>query len=146
MTTFGAAHGIPVLAKSTAEHIGEVKHFVVEDGRVHSLHVEGGKHGQLVAWEDVASFGDDAVVVENADVLRDARNEREARALRGELVLLGKLALTDAGDELGQVTDVTFEPDDGRIVSMLVNGDAIAGDRLLGIGSYAVVVGSADDA
>jgi len=145
MNTFGDAQGIPVLSKATAEEIGEVKHFVVENGRVHALHVEGGKHGRLVGWRDVA-FGDDAIVVENADVLRDANDDREARAMRGELVLMGKRVLSDVGDELGDLSDVTFEPDDGTIISMLVNGDVIDGERLVGVGSYAVVVRANRDA
>ncbi len=141
MTTFSGTRGLPVMTKSSAEQIGEIKHFVVENGRVHAFHVEGGKkHGQLVSWSDVSALGDDAVVVESAEVLREATDDRESRALRGELVLLGKRVLDDVGDDLGQVADVVFDPSDGRIDSVLVAGEAIAGERLRGVGSYAVVV------
>lgn len=139
MTTFGAARGMPVLTRSTAEQVGEVKHFVVEGGRVRSLQVEGGRHGQLIAWDDV-SFGDDAVIIEDTGVLRDAKDDREGRALRGELELLGKRVLSDSGDELGEVSEVSFDPDDGTIISVAVPGATIAGDRFIGVGSYAVVV------
>ncbi len=140
MTTFGGTLGLPVIAKSSAERIGQVKHFVVENGRVHALHVEGGKkHGQLVAWSDVSALGDDA------DVLREATDDREARALRGELGVLGKRVLDDVGDDLGEVADVVFDPSDGTIMSLLVAGEEIAGERLRGVGSYAVVVAALSD-
>ncbi len=63
-----------------------------------------------MSWSDVAAFGDDAVIVPDDDVLRDASNDREHRALRDELVMLDKRVLDDVGDEHGSVADVVFEP------------------------------------
>ncbi len=124
MNTFGSAQGAPVLAKSNAEKIGEVKHFVVEQGKVRALHVEGGKHGRLVGWDDVV-FGDDAVVVESVDVLRDAIDDREARALRGERVLIvgasgavGTLAVQIARALGAQVMGVCAERNVGLVTEL----------------------------
>ncbi len=145
--TFTAARGLPLLAKDTAEQIGTVKHFVVEHGKVAALHVEGGKKdGRLVAWTDIASFGDDAVVVENSDVLKDPTTDRERRALRGDLVMVGKLVLDDIGDRIGEVSDVAFDPTRGTIDTLTAGGEDITGTRLRGVGSYAVVVTAPDDA
>lgn len=48
--------------------------------------------------------------------------------------------LTDGGTELGKVDDVDFDPGTGSITYLISADDRIAGDRLLGCGSYAVVV------
>ncbi len=145
MTTFNEARGIPVVSKTTAEHIGVVKHFVVADGHVQAIHVDGGKKdGLLVDYADVSALGHDAVMVDDATVLSGASDDRQARALRGDLVMVGKRALDDVGDEIGAVSDVSFDPGDGRIESLTVAGEAIDGKRLLGVGSYAVVVAALD--
>ncbi len=55
--------------------------------------------------------------------------------------MLKKLVLTTGGDELGHVADIEFDPDTGGLTSIVLREDAaISGDRLVGIGSYAVVV------
>lgn len=141
MTTFNETRGVPVISKASAEKIGVVKHFVVADRRVQAIHVDGGKKdGVLVDWSDVSAFGDDAVVVEDAGVLARAADERQARALRGDLVMVGKRVLDDVGDAVGEVADVSFDPGDGTIRSLTVGTEMIDGERLRGVGSYAVVV------
>lgn len=145
MTTFNDTRGIPVVSKTSAEQIGVVKHFVVAQGHVQAIHVDGGKKdGLLVDWTDVSAFGHDAVVVEDAAVLSEPSNDRQDRALRGDLVMVGKRALDDVGDEIGEVSDVSFDPGDGRIESLTVAGKTIDGKRLRGVGSYAVIVHALD--
>jgi uncharacterized protein YrrD len=148
MTSFRNTRGIPVVAKSSAEQVGKVKHFVVDDGRIQALHIDGGKkHGQLVSWSDVAAFGDDAVIITDDGVARDASDDRENRALRDELVMLDKRVLDDVGDEHGSVADVAFDPADGTIESLTIgDGEVVEGDRLLGVGAYAVMVAGPEDA
>ena len=54
--------------------------------------------------------------------------------------LIGHRVLDDHGRELGQVRDVEFDPADGSVVTLMLKDAYVDGDRLLGIGSYAVVV------
>ena len=54
--------------------------------------------------------------------------------------LLGKRMLTDAGVELGQVDDVEFDPESGSVDYLISADDRVAGYRLIGCGSYAVIV------
>ena len=83
MTSFRNTRGITVIAKSSAEQVGKVRHFVVDGGRIQALHIDGGKkHGQLVSWSDVSAFGDDAVIITDDEVVRDSWEDREARAPR----------------------------------------------------------------
>ena len=53
---------------------------------------------------------------------------------------MGKRILSSAGDELGEVDDVEFDPESGQIQPLIAGNQDIAGERLIGIGSYAVVV------
>jgi uncharacterized protein YrrD len=146
MRTFRGGRGLPVVVRSTAERVGEIKHFIVEDGYVRALHVEGGRrHDALVEFSDVVSFGDDAVVLDAEDSLREPADDREAQALRGELSALDKRVLDDRGDECGDVSDVVFDPADGRIETIQVGDHAISGARLRGVGSYAMVVTAASE-
>jgi sporulation protein YlmC with PRC-barrel domain len=48
--------------------------------------------------------------------------------------------LTEHGHFLGKVRDVEFDPANGRITSLMLKEAFVDGERLLGIGSYAVVV------
>jgi sporulation protein YlmC with PRC-barrel domain len=145
MTTFRSSAGLPVVARSSAEEIGEVKHFVVGDRRVRAIHVGGGKKGQLVPWSDVEAFGDDAVVVAGPEVLREAEDDREERAMSGETDMLDRRVIDDTGTELGTVADVEFDSSDGRIGSISVGDRSVVGERLLGNGSFAVVVSASDE-
>lgn len=143
MSTFRRAASIPVMSKESAEKVGQIKHFVVDapTRRIRSAQVEGSKKNSvMVSWTDIAAVGDDAVIVESDAVLRGAENEDEERAARGELVMLDKRVLDETGDELGVVDDVVFDPASGEIESINVGREIIEGDRLLGVGSYAVVV------
>ncbi len=116
--------------------------MVDPDGpRITGIHVGGGKrHGRLVDWDDVASFGSDAVMVESAAAVHDARSPLEARALKGELSMLDKRVLDSRGDDLGALVDVEFDPADGTITALALDRATIEGDRLRGVGRYAVVV------
>lgn len=140
MTTFRGTRQMPVIATESADEIGAVEHYAVRDGRIRSIHVRGGKrHALLLDWADV-SFGNDAVMVEREDDLHEARDEFEHRAAAGELVMLDKRVLRDDGDELGTVSDVEFDPEEGTIIAVHVGDRTIAGRELRGVGDYAVVV------
>ena len=64
----------------------------------------------------------------------------EEKVANGHGDLLGKRVLTDVGDDLGPVDDVEFDPTDGLIQALTLEGQQVSSDRLLGIGAYAVVV------
>jgi sporulation protein YlmC with PRC-barrel domain len=55
--------------------------------------------------------------------------------------VVGKRVLTSTGDEIGKIRDVDFDPASGVLTALLVdNGSEVEAARLLGVGSYAVVV------
>ena len=140
---FSQARKHNVVNTATATRVGRVDGFVVLPGpaRVALLRlskVSGA--GTLLAWEDVQGFGPDAVTVATDAVIRPARDALEQRAEDHDLEILGKRALTEHGMELGPVTDVDFDPETGAVTSLITKTETIAGQRLIGLGGYAVVV------
>lgn len=141
--TFNSAEGRPVVAADTAESLGEVKGFVVDPtaSRVEAVHVSGrGRKAEVVPWTSVHSFGDDAVVAEQADSTEQVSTDYEKAAVKGKIAAVGSRVLSTAGFEIGTVEDVMFDTGTGELTGVLTEGGRIAADRLRSLGSYALVV------
>jgi uncharacterized protein YrrD len=140
---FSQARKREVVNTATATRVARVDGFVVLPGPARVALLRLGKvsaAGTLLAWEDLQGFGPDAVTVASDAALRPARDELEQRAEEGDLEILGKRVLTERGTELGAVTDVDFDPETGAVTMLITKTDTIAGERLIGLGWYAVVV------
>ncbi|MGH3836981.1 MAG: PRC-barrel domain-containing protein [Pseudonocardiaceae bacterium] len=140
---FSQARKREVVNTTTATRVARVDGFVVLPGpaRVALLRlskVSGA--GTLLAWDDLQGFGPDAVTVATDAVIRPARDALEQRAEDNDLEILGKRVLTERGMELSTVTDVDFDPETGAVTTLITKTETIAGDRLIGLGGYAVVV------
>ncbi len=57
--------------------------------------------------------------------------------------MLDKRVLSTVGDEMGVVTDVEFDGSTGAITYLMVDGAPVPAERLVGVGSWAVVVRTA---
>ena len=79
-------------------------------------------------------------MVGDVGALRPPADERERAAADGKLELVGKRALTERGNELGTVDDVTFDPRTGALETLQVGDREIPAGSLLGSGSYAAVL------
>jgi uncharacterized protein YrrD len=137
--------GRAVLARDTAEHIGAVDGVVIdpESHRVVALQLGTRKSSRFVTWADVGAIGDDAIMVDFAAVARGAATVLEERLAKGDTTVLGKRLLDDDGDEIGVIDDVAFDDATGVLLRIRSDDVEIGSDRLVGIGSYAVVVHAA---
>ncbi len=144
---FAAAAGRKVISRSSAEELGQVTHLIVDVGRrqVTGVVVGKGRRARLVDWDRVTGFGPDAVVVDEEGALRPPAGDREEDAVHGRLDMVGKRALTDAGDDEGPIEDVIFDPATGELITIVVGGRESPAADLLGAGSYAVVLGAASE-
>ncbi len=139
---FSEARGHKVVDTSSAETVGTVSGFLVEptSHSVIALRVKKAESGEVIRWRDITAFGSEAVTVPRAEVITGTDDELEALGDRAR-ELVKKRVLTSAGDELGTVEDVDFDPATGVLTAFLLDGAPdVAADRLLGVGSYAAVV------
>jgi uncharacterized protein YrrD len=138
---FSEADGRKVVSTSTARTVGQIAGFVV-DPQTHSvvaLTLKKTGHGDTLPWSDITAFGADAVTVTGAEVITDPGDA--VSALSGkDRKLAGKRVLSEFGEDLGSVSDVDFDPGTGSITALNLPGGDVQGNRLIGIGSYAVVV------
>lgn len=138
---FSAAVGRQVVGSDAADTVGQVAGFVVDPAghRVVAVQVKTSGPGTVVPWASIGTFGDDAVIVRGSDAVGEP--DAAIAALTGkDHTLVGKRVLTVAGNELGIVADVDFNPGSGAITALLGECGEVAGVRLVGVGSYAVVV------
>jgi uncharacterized protein YrrD len=138
---FTEASGRKVVSTSTAETVGHISEFVV-DPQSHSvvaLILKKSGDGDTLLWSAITAFGDDAVTVAGAEVVTESNPALAALSGKDKRVL-GKRVLTAVGEDLGEVVDVYFDPASGAIAALVVPGGELAGESLIGIGSYAVIV------
>jgi sporulation protein YlmC with PRC-barrel domain len=92
-----------------------------------------------IPWDSVDAFGEDAVMIKDEGVLV-VPSGRLAELTDKRLREHGKLVLSSAGVDLGKLDDVEFDPKTGALTALILNETTIDGSRLLGAGSYAVIV------
>ena len=138
---FSEAKGRQVVSTSTAATVGKVVGFVVdpEQSAVIALQLSKTESGDTLRWSDLTGFGADAVTVSGADKITDTDAELAALSNKAHRVL-GKLTLTIAGDALGKISDVDFDPGSGTITAVVIDDIDVVSVKLVGVGSYAVVV------
>ena len=141
---FSDAKGRKVVSTSSAETVGKLDEFVVDPRRrvVVAVELKKTDSGDTLMWADIVGFGADAITVTGADMIADQAAEVAALAGKDHR-MLGKRILSAAGDELGKVDDVEFDPETGGLQCLIAGDLQIDGERLIGIGSYAVVVAAA---
>jgi sporulation protein YlmC with PRC-barrel domain len=139
---FTAVVGRKLVSRESAEELGALRLLVVDTGqrKIASLVTGKGRKALLVDWEQVSGFGPDAVMVADESALHAPRDDHESAAAAGKLELLGKRVLSDRGEELGEASDVVFDPASGVVETLVVGEHELPAASLLGAGSYALVV------
>jgi len=140
------AMGRAVVARDTAETVGQVHGAVVDVGsrRITAVQVGKGHKAQLADWSAITGVGPDAIVVDSEGGLRGAQGEREERIVKGDIALLGGRVLTDRGDALGTLNDVEFDEDTGEVVALVCGDTSVPAARLRSVGGFAIVVATGD--
>lgn len=140
MMLFSAVMHRRVLAAGWSSELGRVVNLVVDPRttRVVALCVDG-PAGDVVHWEDVASFSPHAVMVRSRWSVGPA-DGRAAELLRSDHQLIGKRLLTAAGEQIARVTDVDLDTLNGAVNRLVTPDGSVPGRFLLASGSYATVV------
>lgn len=140
-----AAMGRSVVSTADAEPIGRVDHLLLDSSRrrIAGIVVGSGKSARIVEWSGITGFGPDAVMVEGGSA-RVPSGDDEQQAADGLWDLLGARTLSDCGDELGRLDDVTFDLSTGELVEIRIGERTLLASALIGAGSYAVVLTDRD--
>lgn len=138
------AIGIEVVDTSTAEAIGHVDGIVIDPKSSSITGIVVG--GSIAPWSETSGIGVDAVTIPSAESLREPATEIEKSAVAGDTAAVSKPVYTEDGFLIGDVGDIEFDAQTGVIGRLHIGDDDVAGSRLLGVGSFAVVVTSPDHA
>jgi sporulation protein YlmC with PRC-barrel domain len=140
--SFRQSVGRKVVSRASAKELGAVNHLLVDAQQraIAAIIVGRGKKARLVEWAQLSGFGPDAVMVVDDGALRPAADDRERAAADGNLELVGKRALSERGNELGKIDDVTFDAQSGALEDLVIGDRNVPAAALLGTGSYAAVV------
>jgi sporulation protein YlmC with PRC-barrel domain len=140
--SFRAAIGRKVVSRASAKELGAVGHLLidVQQRQITAVVIGKGKKARLVEWTQLSGFGPDAVMVGDEGALRPPADDRERDGVDGKLDLLGKRALSERGNALGNIDDVTFDSDTGTLEDLVIGDRRIPAGALLGSGSYAAVL------
>jgi uncharacterized protein YrrD len=141
-TTFRSSIGRKVIGLESADELGSVNHFLLDldPPRIAALVIGKGRSAQLVPWQVVNGVGPDAIMVGGETPGRAPANDWERAGADGDLEVLGKLALSEWGNELGVITDVAFDDSTGYLEDFVVDREVnLSPNHVLGVGPYAVV-------
>lgn len=138
MMLFSQAHGLPVITAGEATSLGTVQDLTI-DALTASLaclrlSAASGPDG-AVSWDAVEAVGPNAVIVRSR-----AAAEADPDDVPAHHEAVGSRVLTEHGVEHGTVKDIAFDPRSGRILTLYTALGEIPGERLMGLGSYALVV------
>jgi sporulation protein YlmC with PRC-barrel domain len=133
-----------VVDTASARKIGRLDGLVVDPGARTIVGVVVGE--RVVDWSDAGGIGQDAFTVSHEDLLHLPRSDAERAAVDGETDLIGKTVITEDGVDVGTVDDIELDAETGALERLHVGDGHVQGSRLLGAGSYAVVISSAERA
>ncbi|MFI7360272.1 PRC-barrel domain-containing protein [Streptomyces avidinii] len=137
---FSQAKGRNVVAVSTAETLATVTGLAIASApaRVAALRVKTRGPGTQVTWSNVHSFGPDAVTVRTPDKIQGDQDTTAPADKYHDPI--GKRVLTETGQDLGTLDDMDFDETTGHIQRLIMAGQEIPGERLLGAGTYAIII------
>ncbi len=134
--------GRKVVSTDSASTVGVVADYIVDPrlpGVVAFTLSKTPGQGSVLPWANIIAVGADAVTVPTVDAII-APDEQLTELSGKPHALPGKRVLSTAGEEIGTVRDVDFDPATGRLTALELETGPIDPAGLLGVGSYAAIV------
>jgi sporulation protein YlmC with PRC-barrel domain len=142
VTSLASLLGRPVVSRASADRLGELTGFVV-DGPKHpvvALRLGRRRHARFVTRTDLRAIGPDAIVIDDASMVHPAAGPLEEASAKGASDVLGAPVYTSTGMAIGRVSDIDADLDRGLVATVDVGDTHIAGDHILGLGDFALVI------
>lgn len=143
MIRLSQVKGRRVIARDNAQVVGSVRRIHVDaaTSRVVGLELEGTlDRATIVEWPAVVAIEQDALLIDNAGDRREPLEATEQGFVGGQLDLEGKLVLRDSGEALGRLEDIAYDEKSGRVIELVVPGQLIPIERIVALGSYALII------
>ncbi|MDQ2845144.1 MAG: PRC-barrel domain-containing protein [Actinomycetota bacterium] len=139
---FSEAQGRKVVSIDAAATVGNIRGYIVDPAaaQIVALSLNKTPHsGNVLPFSDITGFGADAVTVAGDQLIVEP-DERISQLDGKAHLIVGKQVLNTDGQRIGAVADVDFDAATGRINQLILAEESVPGTKLLGVGSYAVVV------
>ncbi|MCZ4118506.1 PRC-barrel domain-containing protein [Streptomyces sp. H39-S7] len=139
---FSETVGRQVVSAAEARTVGIVDGFVVDPAKASVVALRLKKtdgSGDTLVWDHIHAIGPDAVIVRSGATLGTPSGELAPLADKHR-ALPGKRVLDERGEALGTVSDVDFDAGSGALLTVRTTTGDCAGDRVLGLGAYALVL------
>jgi uncharacterized protein YrrD len=124
--------GLKVVTLQKGQMVDDVDEIVYDhaEDQVKALVVDSGgwfNDAKVILFEDIKSIGRDAVIIESEAVIRKASEVagKISRIIKGDNYLTANKIITEDGNDLGQVSDIYFDPQTGKVVELEVSQGAI---------------------
>lgn len=125
--------GMPVMTRETGRNLGNVKDIIFnpQSGMLVALALESSgffsPHRWFLPTGEISSIGEDAIMVATGRALKKQEYARDlADTVERGVVLTGKTVVTEDGNILGNVVDVTIDPDTGKALRYIISGGAFS--------------------
>jgi uncharacterized protein YrrD len=120
--------GLPIFTINEGKNIDKIEDVIYDPSsqRILALIVNNGglfSEGKVIAMEDIKSIGDDAVVIQTEQALKNTSElETDARHIAQDDTYLTKSnVVTESGKNLGKITDLLFDPQTGKVEELEVS-------------------------
>jgi uncharacterized protein YrrD len=117
--------GLKVISLENGKLINKVDEIVYDpkENNVKALVVDQGgwfADTKIVLYQDIKSIGQDAVVIDSEDVIKKASDVQEniTHIVKDDNYLTTNRVMTENGTDLGQVSDVVFDKENGHVVEL----------------------------
>ena len=142
---FSEAKGHAVMSTTEAVKVGKLAKLVVDPVSRAVIALKLKKtpdKADLVAWHDLTAFGRDVATVQSAALIGDGHggDGRIAALADKRHDIIGKRLLDTSGVSHGEVKDFDFDLDSGLVTMLLTKSSEVPGERMIGLGSWALVV------
>jgi len=138
---------LPVMGVNEGEQVAVVEKLLVgrQSKVVEYLSVNTGGSGvipSLLPFGDVLGIGHDYIVIQSADSIKKAYDNKELIAAAEEgLLLTGASILSSTGDLIDKIADYVVDEKTGEIMSLnLQGGQEVGGDKLVTLSSKFVFI------
>ncbi len=153
--TMNAKHvkGLKIMSLKQGKKIDEADKILYDSDthRIKAITVAGGDI-RLILFEDVKSIGNDALMVESEESIRNlsSAGEKIERMVKDNVYLIGTTVMTEDGVELGKIADFTFDAMTGKVEEVEISQGPIkdvqsgrkkvAGNDIVTIGKNTTIV------